>query len=868
MTATTNQTTSLQRTTVQRIAAELLDPARPRPTLLLGAGASVRSGVPAVPAMCELMARWAFLRETGRSVDDPTITRSDWLPWLERHSWYRADLAPELQYPILMERLLTPREERRRFLLDVCNPRDVMPSEGYTALARLMQKGWITTVLTPNFDDRLEVSVRRTPGLVAVYVNSPADAHAISTDPRFPQIVFVHGRAEQYTDLNLADETYELNATLLTELRPVLRDHPLIVVGYRGGEPSVMHGLLGELIDMHGFRHGIYWCHLPEERLHPNVVDLAARAGRNFHAVEIRGFDQLLVEFEQASPWNPAAPRHRAAKDDAPADAGTTEHRPNEHNIDERILEGIALRLRLDTSTAVQPVSATLDRLGLVREVDHEAYLTSAGARFFGAELSRVRLVVDGEEQTIVGGVSFLYQRLLDLLEDANAPFRLKGPDSIDVRPYPPLALRELLVNALAHRDYDRDEPIEVIEAGEWIKFRSPGGLVPGVDANRLGRPGVRGYRNPLLANAMYGAGMMDKQGSGLADVLELAAASGTEASFTVDDWFVATLGARPDRPRADGRPALAGTSWDVYWVNALPITIPRRGVDFAASLFGDRRRVWNALPGEPTPPFQIWSGSLITLSDLRSSENPLRKVIRSDVETFALAEMEADVDRSRLVVRLLNESLGRHAQDLGLHVDWAKRRLWYEATNEADTVVTYRARTRTTTRTVVKARRRPDTSIAYYEHHAVEWSFERLGDDWHLLLVPGWTFTKDGIGLQLPAGRVTTLSTRRAARDYNANVQAHLFFWAWVLAGGDDQVFLNDGSEGVVRLTGRPATLRVVGGAPTPGTGDPDEWHDAESDDEQDDEMDELTDPVEPRSGVDLSKHAGRRRNQRRRPR
>ena len=54
-----------------RIKRELLDEAGPRPVLLLGAGASVKSGVPSAAGFTEMIARWAFLRDQGRSEHDP-----------------------------------------------------------------------------------------------------------------------------------------------------------------------------------------------------------------------------------------------------------------------------------------------------------------------------------------------------------------------------------------------------------------------------------------------------------------------------------------------------------------------------------------------------------------------------------------------------------------------------------------------------------------------------------------------------------------------------------------------------------------------------------------------------------------------------
>ncbi|MDP9411658.1 MAG: helix-turn-helix domain-containing protein [Actinomycetota bacterium] len=69
--------------------------------------------------LVEIAARWAYCRSHGRSVDDPTVVQSDWLPWLHAHPWYRTDLGPADNYSATVEHLLQPRENRKEFLLEV-----------------------------------------------------------------------------------------------------------------------------------------------------------------------------------------------------------------------------------------------------------------------------------------------------------------------------------------------------------------------------------------------------------------------------------------------------------------------------------------------------------------------------------------------------------------------------------------------------------------------------------------------------------------------------------------------------------------------------------------------------------------------------
>jgi hypothetical protein len=198
-------------TTLERIKTELMDEAGPRPVLLLGAGASVKSGVPSAAGFAEMIARWAYLRDQGRSEHDQTVHRSDWLPWLKTFSWYDSETPPEHQYPTLVARLLTPREARMQFFVERVRaaPR---PSHGYVALA-----------------DLIEQACRANPQALLTTVRSAGEAGNVSTVPRYAQLIFLHGTVEHYTDLNLTSETQHLSQALVTALTPLLRDSPIFV---------------------------------------------------------------------------------------------------------------------------------------------------------------------------------------------------------------------------------------------------------------------------------------------------------------------------------------------------------------------------------------------------------------------------------------------------------------------------------------------------------------------------------------------------------------------------------------------------------------------------------------------------------------
>jgi predicted HTH transcriptional regulator len=132
-------------------------------------------------------------------------------------------------------------------------------------------------------------------------------------------------------------------------------------------------------------------------------------------------------------------------------------------------------------------------------------------------------------EQEISGSLWAQLDTLTDLLSLVNQGFRLKEEVSRTAYPYAPVAVKEVLVNALVHRDYERKEPVSIVVEPGRLEVVSPGGLIAEVAAQTDGQNledviaggvrGIKGYRNPVISDLFYGGGQMDRAGSGLADV-------------------------------------------------------------------------------------------------------------------------------------------------------------------------------------------------------------------------------------------------------------------------------------------------------------------------------------------------------------
>ncbi len=115
----------------------------------------------------------------------------------------------------------------------------------------------------------------------------------------------------------------------------------------------------------------------------------------------------------------------------------------------------------------------------------------------------------------------------------------------------PEAALREVLVNALAHRDYTINAPVRVFIFDDRVEVRTPGGLPNTVTlaAMRLGAAHV--LRNPTIYTLFSRLGLVTGIGSGIYRTIQLVKqATGQEPDIFVEgNELVVVL------PRPSGRP-------------------------------------------------------------------------------------------------------------------------------------------------------------------------------------------------------------------------------------------------------------------------------------------------------------------------
>ncbi len=106
------------------------------------------------------------------------------------------------------------------------------------------------------------------------------------------------------------------------------------------------------------------------------------------------------------------------------------------------------------------------------------------------------------------------------------------------VSDYPEVALRELLLNAVMHRDYRSTTPVRFYWFADHLEIQSPGGLYGEVTPETLTQRSS--YRNPVVAEAMKALGFVNRYGYGIQRAEAALAKNGNPPlEWVIDDRVV-----------------------------------------------------------------------------------------------------------------------------------------------------------------------------------------------------------------------------------------------------------------------------------------------------------------------------------------
>ncbi len=258
---------------------------------LIGAGSS-RPDPAGIPTGGELIETWQ--RECYGDAD----TDEELDEWVtSREEQMGAD---EGEYGFWFEHRHPTRGERRERIQDLVET--ATPTLGHIILAKMMAEDYVPHVMTPNFDDLLfdafYLFLEDKPHLV----NHRAVAPEFKLTRKRPAIVKLHGDYLYDNLKNTDSETASLSSGMEEALQRTVTEYGLVVVGYSGGDESIME----PLNDTDLSEYGIYWCVRNPEKVKADAEDAdptdpaSLLHQDNTYLVEIDGFVSLLSEFGQA----------------------------------------------------------------------------------------------------------------------------------------------------------------------------------------------------------------------------------------------------------------------------------------------------------------------------------------------------------------------------------------------------------------------------------------------------------------------------------------------------------------------------------------------------------------------------------------
>ena len=258
----------------------------PSYALLLGAGASVSSGVKTAE---EMTAGWRL------GLYRRAQTHQPFQAWLEDQPWYgEID-----EYGRLFETMHDLPSQRRMVVEDTL--KGAQPSWGHVYLANLIEHGYFNVVFTTNFDDLLTEACYRytdsTRPLVAAHDSAIRNLRVTSARPK---IIKLHGDF-LYDDIkNTPSETKVLEDNTKDKLRQFANEYGLVIVGYGGRDASVMNALEELLSSEDTFPNGIYWCMYDSTaQMSPALQRICE--DKRVYIINIDGFDALLADLHNAT---------------------------------------------------------------------------------------------------------------------------------------------------------------------------------------------------------------------------------------------------------------------------------------------------------------------------------------------------------------------------------------------------------------------------------------------------------------------------------------------------------------------------------------------------------------------------------------
>ena len=274
---------------------------------ILGAGASASSHI---PTGVELERRWMAemeedpgfeeIRSTAQRMQNDKQMDRDFgdieKAW-ETSKASKTSLPSEFYFDIYKLRFFPNYRNGYHYLEKVMTSADVKPSFGYHPLALMLtEETRNNLVITTNFDSLIEDALFLYTTKKPLVINHELLADYVG-DPNItrPIIAKIH-RGIFFDPLNRPEETNELKGKWHDVLAFVFQSYTPIVIGYGGGDNSLMELLTDENVKM---KNGMYWCYMEEYGLPGEKIQRLVKQKKGY-LVRTAGFDATMLAIGNA----------------------------------------------------------------------------------------------------------------------------------------------------------------------------------------------------------------------------------------------------------------------------------------------------------------------------------------------------------------------------------------------------------------------------------------------------------------------------------------------------------------------------------------------------------------------------------------
>lgn len=270
-------------------------------SLLLGAGASVESGIPSATDCIWDWKSEIFLSQNPALIDSYRNNRVDYVrlaiqKWLDDQGVYPMNNSEE-EYSFYAEKAYPINDDRRKYFQHIVEGKT--PSIGYHLISMLSEQGWVKSVWTTNFDG-LMLKCAHQYNITPIEITLETVNRIFRNDvDRELLCIALHGDYKYGSLKNTSAELDSQNEVFVNAMKHELLKRNLIVIGYSGRDKSIMNALQKVYEQPGGGR--LYWCGYGAN-YNPAVealINTANSNGRTAYYIPTDGFDKTVLSIAQ-----------------------------------------------------------------------------------------------------------------------------------------------------------------------------------------------------------------------------------------------------------------------------------------------------------------------------------------------------------------------------------------------------------------------------------------------------------------------------------------------------------------------------------------------------------------------------------------